>query len=78
MRAAIAAVRRRSPKRIVIAVPVAAAETVRDLKQAVEDVVCLATPVHFGAVGYFYHDFHQLDDEEVVAELARFRGRPRG
>ena len=71
MRAAIAAVRRRKPRRIVVAVPVAAAETVRELREVVEDVVCLAAPVHFGAVGYFYHDFHQLDDQEVIDELAR-------
>lgn len=73
MRAAIAAVRRRNPKSIVIAVPVAADETVRNLKTVVEEVVCLHAPVHFGAVGYFYLDFHQLDDDEVVSALARVR-----
>lgn len=71
MRAAIAAVRRRDPKRIVIAVPVAASETVRELNTVVDQVVCLHAPVHFGAVGNFYLDFHQLDDDEVVSALSR-------
>lgn len=70
MRAAIAAVRRRKPLRIMVAVPVAARETVEELKGMVEEVVCLAAPEGFGAVGYFYHDFHQLSDEEVVSLLA--------
>jgi putative phosphoribosyl transferase len=70
MRAAIAALKRRDPLRVVVAVPVAAADTVRELRREVDDVICLAAPESFGAVGYFYRDFHQLDDSEVVEELA--------
>lgn len=69
MRVAIAALKRRKPGRIVVAVPVAAAETVRDLLSEVDDVICLAAPERLGAVGYFYRDFHQLDDREVIEEL---------
>lgn len=71
VRAAVAALKRRHPRRIVVAVPVAAAETVRALRREVDDVICLAAPERFGAVGYFYRDFHQLDDSEVIEELAR-------
>lgn len=71
MRAAIAAVRRRSPLRIVVAVPVASRETVEALSAIVEDVICLITPADFRAVGYHYDDFHQLDDREVISLLAR-------
>ncbi len=72
MRAAIAAVRRRRPRRIMVAVPVAAEETVRDLRGAVDDIVCLAAPARLGAVGNFYRDFHQIDDREVIALLRDF------
>jgi putative phosphoribosyl transferase len=71
MRAAIATVRRRKPLRIVIAVPVAAEDTVHELRRQVDDVVCVAAPARFGAVGYYYRDFHQLDDQEVVEQLRR-------
>ena len=74
MRAAIEAVRRRQPRHIVVAVPVAAADTVRDLRREVDDVVCLAAPERFGAVGHFYRDFHQLDDAEVIGCLKAFAG----
>lgn len=70
MRAAITAVRRRSPLRIVVAVPVASRETVEALSAVVEDVICLITPADFRAVGYHYDDFHQLDDREVISLLA--------
>jgi putative phosphoribosyl transferase len=70
MRAAIAAVRRRKPRRIVVAVPVAAPDTAADLRALADEVVCLASPPSFRAVGAYYRDFHQLDDEEVTALLA--------
>jgi predicted phosphoribosyltransferase len=77
MRAAIAAVRRRAPLRIVVAVPVAARETVRELAEIAEEVICLAIPQRFGSVGYYYDDFHQLDDEEVTSLLADAAKRDR-
>lgn len=69
MKAAIAAVRRRNPRRIVVATPVAPRETVSALAALADEVVCLATPAPFRAVGLYYDDFHQLSDEEVVAAL---------
>lgn len=71
IRAAIAALRRRHPQRIIIAVPVAAADNVQALRQEADDVICLFTPEELGAVGFYYKDFRQLDDAEVVATLAR-------
>jgi putative phosphoribosyl transferase len=79
MRAALRAVRRRQPGRLVLAVPVAPHETVESLRSEVDEVVCLSTPSPFGAIGYFYGDFHQVDDDEVrrlLAEAARPRTTP--
>ena len=73
MRAAIAAVRQRGPRRIIVAIPVAARDVVRTLRELVEDVACLATPDGFHAVGNYYEDFHQLSDAEVISLLARTR-----
>jgi putative phosphoribosyl transferase len=76
MRVALRCVRRRQPSRLVLAVPVAPPETVESLRSEVDEVVCLSTPSLFGAIGYFYHDFRQVDDDEVsrlLAEAARAR-----
>jgi predicted phosphoribosyltransferase len=70
--AAIKAVRARKPKELVLAVPVAALDTVRKLHSEVDALVCLDTPEELGAIGYFYRDFLQVNDEEVVAILKRF------
>ncbi len=69
MRAALKGLRRRNPAKLVLAVPVAPPETVEDLRREVDEVVCLAQPSFFGAIGYFYRDFHQLSDDEVVTLL---------
>jgi putative phosphoribosyl transferase len=65
MKAAVAALRREGPARIVVAVPVAAAEACDEFRQDVEDVVCAATPEPFRAVGAWYEDFSQTTDTEV-------------
>ena len=67
MRAALKGLRRRNPARLVLAVPVAPPDTIDELRPEVDDVVCLARPSYFGAIGYFYRDFHQLSDDEVIA-----------
>ncbi len=71
MRAALKALARRAPARLILAVPVAPPETLESLRAEVDEVVCLATPVEFGAIGRFYRDFHQLSDAEVIAALDR-------
>ncbi len=65
MNAAIVALRERGPARIVVAVPVAPAETVEQLQRFADQVVSLATPVPFRGVGAWYLDFTQISDEEV-------------
>lgn len=70
VRAALKALRHRHPRKIVLAVPVAPADTLEKLRRDVDDVVCLATPEPFHAVGQFYADFRQVDDQEVMRLLA--------
>ncbi|WP_285695288.1 phosphoribosyltransferase family protein [Actinomadura sp. NBRC 104412] len=70
-RAALRAVRRHHPSRLVLAVPVGAAETVAALEREADDVVVLAAPVSFQAVGQWYTQFEQLTDEDVIAWLER-------
>jgi putative phosphoribosyl transferase len=77
IRAAITAVRRRNPLRIVVAVPVASREAIEDLQKVVEEVICLMIPPRFGAVGYHYDDFDQVRDDEVIALLASAGKRER-
>lgn len=69
--AAIRAVRQQSPKELVLAVPVAPLETITKLRPEVDTIVCLDTPREFGAIGYFYSDFRQVSDDEVIAVLKR-------
>jgi putative phosphoribosyl transferase len=69
MWAAVAAIRRQRPARVVVAVPVAAASTCRKLEQAAEEVICVTTPTLFVAVGQAYRDFGQTTDKEVRALL---------
>ncbi|TVR10280.1 MAG: phosphoribosyltransferase [Salinarimonadaceae bacterium] len=75
MRAALLALRRAAPARIVVAVPVAPSDFVARLAREVDDVVCLQSLDDFGAVGAFYNDFRQLSDEDVVA-IMREHVRP--
>jgi putative phosphoribosyl transferase len=71
MRAAVAALRRQQPSRIVVAVPVGAADTCDELRGVADEVVCLRTPDPFFAVGLWYADFSQITDEEVRRLLAQ-------
>ena len=69
MRAAIAALKKQGPAHIVVAVPVAAAQTASELAAEVDEVVCLYTPNMFYAVGLWYGDFRPVTDEQVHALL---------
>lgn len=71
-RAALQAIRQRKPKELVLAVPVAPADTIAQLRKEVDSLICLETPAPFGAIGYFYQNFLQVSDQEVVAILKRF------
>lgn len=66
MKVAIRALKRRSPREIVVALPVAPPDTVVELSREAARIVCLTQPVRFLALGYHYHDFPQLADDEVI------------
>lgn len=70
MVAALRAVRALAPDRLVAAVPVAPPDGIARLAREADEVVCLAAPPVFHAVGQFYEDFTQVDDSEVVRLLA--------
>lgn len=70
VRAALQALRRRGPARVVLAVPVAPPETLARLRDDVDEVVCLAQPTPFVAVGCHYVEFGQVGDDEVRSSLA--------
>jgi putative phosphoribosyl transferase len=69
MKAAIRALKRRSPLEILVAVPVSPQDTVADLAREADRVVCLSQPGQFRALGYHYLYFPQLSDDEVIAAL---------
>ena len=71
MQAAVLALKKLGPSRIVIAVPVGAMETCERLRQEADEVVCAATPEPFQAVGLWYQRFDQTTDDEVRQLLAR-------
>ena len=75
MRAALQATRKRKPRLLVLAVPVAAADSLDALREEVDEVVCLEVPRYFGALGAFYEDFRQLSDDDVIDALAHFPAR---
>ncbi len=67
MLAAVRGVRAGGAARVVVAVPVAPVDAIVALEREADEVVCLATPEPFFAVGHHYADFHQVDDDELVA-----------
>jgi putative phosphoribosyl transferase len=71
-RAALRAVRARRPETLVLAVPVAPPDALEALKAEADEIICLEVHAAFGAIGYFYGDFHQLGDDEVIAILDSF------
>jgi putative phosphoribosyl transferase len=69
MRAAVAALRQRNPASVIVAIPVAPPDTVAVLKEEADEVICLAMPEPFLAVGRWYRDFSQTSDEDVKSLL---------
>src|SRR5918997_2036781 len=72
-RAAVRALRRLEPRRLVLAAPVCAAQTAELLGPEVDELVCLEAPPDLGAIGFWYRDFSQTSDEEVIELLERAR-----
>jgi len=77
-RAALLALRARGAAEVVLAVPVAPPGALAALAPLADRIVCLERPVSFWAVGAHYADFTQVGDDEVIAILDRFAGRPDG
>lgn len=75
VRAALTALRRRHPMRLILAVPVAPEGSLAEIEGQVDDLICLRQPRPFHAIGQFYADFHQVEDDEVVA-LMKTAGAP--
>lgn len=73
VRAAVKGLKQSGAQRVVLAVPVAPADSLRELKALCDEVVCLITPEPFYAVGAHYRDFDQTTDEEVIHLLGEQR-----
>jgi putative phosphoribosyl transferase len=71
-RAALRATRARKPKKLILAVPVAPTDSLATMQKEADEVVCLEDYESFGAIGYFYSDFRQTSDQQVIDTLARF------
>jgi putative phosphoribosyl transferase len=71
-RAALRATRARNPQELVLAVPVGPTSSIAELRADADQVVCLEQYEEFGAIGFFYADFRQVSDQEVIETLARF------
>lgn len=74
MRAAIKAIRSFSPEKIIVAVPVADRKLCENMEPLVDELICPLRPSQFYAVGAWYEDFSQTEDEEVHALLKKSRG----
>lgn len=70
MLAALHALRQRAPQKLICAVPVAPPDTLDKVGEQANEVVCLFAPENFQAVGQFYADFGQVEDDEVIALLS--------
>lgn len=71
MKAAIASVKALGASKIVVAIPVSPIDTLEEIQSRVDEIHCLQTPTPFYAVGVFYHDFSQTEDEEVIDLLKK-------
>ena len=71
--AAILALRRRAPRRLVLAVPVCASQTIETTRSEVDELICLKVPSDLMAIGFWYLNFEQVPDEEVIKLLKAAR-----
>ncbi|MDO9554487.1 phosphoribosyltransferase [Rhodonellum sp.] len=76
MKSTIESIRKENPKELIVAVPVAPPRTAREVREMVDELICLHTPDDFYGVGQFYADFGQVSDDEVIALLKEMRENP--
>ena len=69
MLATLALIRQHNPKKIIVALPVAPADSLERVKQLADEVICLEVPAQFRAVSQFYRDFKQVEDERAIKFL---------
>ncbi len=67
MMAAIKSIQNKNPRKIIVAVPVSASDSLKKIKPMVDEIICLHIPPFFGAVGAFYQNFNQVEDDDVIA-----------
>jgi hypothetical protein len=77
MIAALQAIKAHKPRDLIVAVPVASPDRLAEVRRWCDDMVCLLTPELFWAVGQFYEDFRQVEDEEAVELLRKYGAAPR-
>lgn len=71
--AALRAIRRHRPRRLLLAVPVCARDSAMRLREEADELICLIEPLYLHGVGQWYRDFSQVSDDEVIAALAAAR-----
>jgi predicted phosphoribosyltransferase len=76
-RAALRAVRARHPAALVLAVPVAPSDVLPSLQAEADETICLDPEPFLGAIGFYYRDFSQVSDAEVIDLLARYPPAPK-
>lgn len=78
MLAAVLAIKQKGPRRIVVAVPVAAPQACAEFEAEADETLCLRTPQPFQAVGLWYENFEQVSDPEVIDLLKKAEAREPG
>jgi len=73
--AAIAAIKKHKPKQIILACPVCAHDIEKDIEKLVDKIICIITPMNLSAIGCWYRNFEQVDDEKVMEFLKQNKGR---
>jgi len=73
MKAAVASVKHQGPAKVIVAVPVIPTDTLQTFQKLVDEVVCVKADPHLMAIGLFYKDFSQVEDEEVIQILKSWK-----
>ena len=73
MLAAVAAARRRGARKVVVAVPVASSEAAEKIRRGADELICIETDSNMSAVGEYYGEFPQIEDDEVLTILRTAR-----
>ena len=69
IKVSIELIKQQQPKKIVVAIPVGPPETIHEIAQQVDEIICLEQPTTFFAIGAFYDNFPQVEDEEAITYL---------